>query len=658
MIALHEAPEFRGAEITYELEGNAQLVEVSLEGVSVGEDTESETRLRQDEVMVVQLVLGPRRAPVFVPAKPESPQTRWWQVALGLQRMASGDERRSLQVRAEQASFAATLRLGAAGVGAERTRRLGVAMQSALAVARGSGVRIEFIRERPGALNQPLLPRSWPLELSCSELVGLLGWPLGADELPGVEPLHPLALRASGKVETTERAFARSDVPGDDRLIGISSKDMLMHFASYGPSGSGKSTLALAQIEADMQAGRPLAVLDPKRQLIDDVLARVPAHRRDDIVVLDPTAAHPVGYNPLDVARRDPDVVVDGILAVFAGLFREGWGPRTADIIGALLRSAARTAAATGRQATLADLPRIVADPQLQRQVRAHVAHDEGLASFWGWWDDQSPQAQAAALAAPMNKLRQLLMRPALMRMLDQRESRFNLRNIWRDNLILLCPLNEALVGAGTADLLGSLVVADLWTAVQERASEQHPEKRPGMVHVDEAPRFIHVGSLADSLAVSRSLGVAWGLHAQFRDQYPAALAKAIDMNARSKVVFATEYDDARHFARGEQRLTHADFQALERFQAYANVVADGHPQGWARVRTLPPSKPLQPAARMHAYSHRRWASPAPQADRTHETGSEASAASSGPAAGAPGAVEEPTGAPEIRVGRKRRRQT
>jgi hypothetical protein len=111
-----------------------------------------------------------------------------------------------------------------------------------------------------------------------------------------------------------------------------------------------------------------------------------------------------------------------------------------------------------------------------------------------------------------------------------------------------------------------------------------------GRVFIDEAPRFLNLPvSLADALAVSRSLSVCWILAAQFRSQFPPSLKAAVDMNARSKIVFATEYEDARDTAKLTRDLTPEDFMALPRYHAYANLVADGHPSGWALVRTLPP---------------------------------------------------------------------
>lgn len=602
-------------------------------------------RLRDNETQAIQIVLGRRQMPRFVQPEAPSPGNRWWSALVGATRAATSDERRQLRIRAEDTGFAAVLRVGTSSPNPDRARRLALALHSALHTARAPGVRMDFLREDKSRLNRLHLPRRWTLDLACAELAGLLGWPLGEDDLPGVPALHPRPLRPASAVHAGERVFATSATPGDKRRVGIAATDAVFHGLALGPVGSGKSTVLLHLIEADMKAGRPVAVLDPKRQLIDDVLARVPASRLDDVVVLDVADQPPVGFNPLDVRGRDPDVVVDGIMSVFGSLFTDGWGPRTLDIFSGTLRTLAR-ASVNHDPATLLDIPRLLTDPAFRRTMTTQVADDEGLAGFWAWYESQSPQAQAAAIAAPLNKLRQLLLRPALVRVLDQRQARFGLRNIWRDNKILLVPLNEGLIGAGTASMLGSLIVADLWQAVQERASEKHPEQRPGMVYVDEAPRFLHLPhSLADALAISRSLGVGWFLAAQYRAQFGKEMRSGLDMNARSKIVFATEHKDAAHYAKATSALTSEDFTALHRFEAYANLVADGLPQGWALVRTLPPSKPSIKPERVIARSRARWGAQAPpEPPSTPESATGATqGAGAGRAAGAP-------------VGRRRRR--
>lgn len=604
--------------------------------------------LKHGEGLVVQVLLGPRHPPRVLPASAPAPDTTLLGALLGGQRPASPEMRSRLKERLSQGGFGATVRLGVASPDPGRRRRFLVGMLSALSTAQSPGVRIDLVREGAPALNTVRAPWRWPLHLAVTELIGLLGWPLGADDLPGLPSAHPKRLRAAQSVHTGRRVFARSAAPGDERLLGLSAADETFHGIAYGPSGAGKSTALLHLIAADVDAGLPLAVLDPKRQLIDDVLARIPAHRMDDVVIIDASETVPVGFNPLDVAGRDPDVVVDGVLAVFEAVFHDGWGPRSADIFSAALRTLAR-ASTPKRPATLTDLPKLLTDALFRRQQVGRVRGDVALEGFWAWYESQSPAAQAAAIAPPLNKLRQFLLRPSLIKILDQREGRFRLRDIFRQNKIVLVPLNEGLIGPGTASLLGSLIIADLWQATQERADELGAAKRPGVIFVDEAPRFLNLPlSLADALAVSRSLSVGWFLAAQFRSQFPPALKAAVDMNARSKLVFATEYEDARDTAKLTRDLTPDDFLALPKYHAYANLVANGHPSGWALVETLPPPAAISDPELVRAAAHANYA-PA-SSDGPTSSSEDVSAEAHPDAASAPVNV---TG----QIGRKRRQR-
>ncbi|MDT0309663.1 type IV secretory system conjugative DNA transfer family protein [Streptomyces sp. DSM 44917] len=602
------------------------------------------TPLRKGEVIALQVVLGPRHTPRALPTNAPDPGTTLAQALTQGQRPASPDTRSRLKERLSRAGFAATIRIGAASSDPGRRRRFVMTLLGAVATAQSPGVHIDLVQGPAKHFNDVRLPWRWPLHLSTTELVGLLAWPIGDDDLPGLPPAHPKPLRASATVHTGPRVFAASAVPGDDRQLGISPTDQTFHAVAYGPSGSGKTNALLHLILADIRAGRPVAVLDPKRQLIDDILARIPDDRVADVVELDASHETPVGFNPLEVAGRDPDVVVDGILAVFEAVFHDGWGPRTADIFSASLRTLAR-ASTPDRPATLLDLPRLLTDPRFRRKQVGRVRGDLALAGFWSWYEAQSPQAQAAVIAPPLNKLRQFLLRPALTRMLDQPDGRFRLRDMFRDNKIVLLPLNEGLIGPGTASLLGSLAIADLWQATQERANEPGADQRPGTVYVDEAPRFLNLPvSLADALAVSRSLSVGWFLAAQFRGQFPAPLRAAVDMNARSKIVFATEYEDARDTAKLTHDLTTDDFLSLPRYHAYANLVAEGIPSGWALVRTLPPPPVTSDSDVVRQASRATYAPlPTPTPDETTP-----------PLPDDQGTAAPPPIAPE-RIGRKRR---
>ncbi|MGY2061249.1 type IV secretory system conjugative DNA transfer family protein, partial [Nocardia gipuzkoensis] len=213
------------------------------------------------------------------------------------------------------------------------------------------------------------------------------------------------------------------------------------------------------------------------------------------------------------------------------------------------------------------------------------------LDGFWAEYNEKSPGAQAAMIAAPMNKLRRYLLRPAVARMLGQSHSPFRLRDIFRDKKIVLFALNDGLIGPITAALIGSLAVNEAWLATLERANEVDPMSEPAAVVVDECQNFVHFPtSFGDALSQSRSYGVAWILAHQSRKQMPPELLESIDSNARNKVIFRLESaKDAADIARLAPELDADDIQKLPKHHAYVRVVTGGESSGWTAIKTLPP---------------------------------------------------------------------
>ena len=605
-------------------------------------------RFKPGEAVTLQLVLGEGTAPRIVPAKIDEPggMSFWQALTLGRQD-ASTETRNRVRDHASHYTVDTILRIGVTGNSADHRRRMAMDLLSGISVAQSPGVQLRLAREDPNLLNMAVIPRNWPTRFAVPELVALSGWPVGDDQLPGMPPAHPKMLRAADTVHTGPRVFATSLVPGDNRLLGVSPADALLNGFALGPTGVGKTTLIEHLAERDVASDAAVLVVDPKSQIPEFLLARIPQHRWKDVIVIDAAEENPQGFNPLDAEGRDPDVVADSILAVFKRTFADGWGPRTADIFSASLRTLAR-AGTPEHPNTLIDLPRLWTDAAFRRSQVGAVSDDVALAGFWAWYESLRPTGQANVIASPMNKLRSILLRPAAVKILGQRHNAFRLRDIFRDRKIVLAPLNEGLIGPLTAELLGSLIIAEAWQATQERASEKDHQKHPGFVYVDEADRFMNLPvSLADVLARSRSLSVGWFLATQFWDQLPKEMKSAVKSNARTKVIFKLESDeDARTIARLARDLTDLDFMSLDKHQVYVNLVAGGITTGWALAKTLPPSPALVDPAEVRRVSRAHY-QPDPPAT---EQGAEAPTVFDGPA-GMPSAVPHQTGP----IGRKRR---
>lgn len=563
---------------------------------------------RQGETLVAQVIVGLGHPPRALPMKITDPSASLWASLSHGRQLAPADMRSRIKATAEQANLDVIIRIGVSAPTPERRKRLVIELVGAIATAQSPGVRLQLVREDIQRLNAAAIPSRWPMRVSVAELLPLIAWPVGDQELPGLPAHHPRLVPAPAALSTTENVFATANAPGDTRLVGIRTPGRMQHLVVTGPTGSGKSMVFASLIAQDIAAGRPLVLVDPKRQLVDFISERVPPEWADRVVIIDAADEKPVGFNPLDAVGRNKDVVVDGILSAFKAVFEDGWGPRTEDLLHAGLLSLATAGEMRGEPYTLLDLPRLLTDTPFRRSVIGAIAGDQTLASFWAGFEELSPGARAQIIAAPMNKLRKFVLRKNLAAVLGQPRPRFRLRDVFRDGRAVLVPLNDALLGPGAAQLLGSLVVAELWMATLERAAETRPLDRPAAIYIDEVQQFLHLPtSIADALATSRSYGVSWNLAHQFRDQLPAQMRAAFDANARNKVVFGLGPDDARDLARMAPGLVAEDFMALKPYDIYANVVDDGAPAGWFSARTLAPTASLHDGHVVRQKSRDQW---------------------------------------------------
>ena len=553
----------------------------------------------QDEA-VIQVLLGARTTPGLGSRNETDPRASWVDVLRGTVKPATSEARRRMHAKRGMHGFACTIRVGAVSNQDGSARALVRHVVAGMKVADAAGVQIGMTPETPEAINEVKRPWRWPLRLSAPELACLMAWPLGEEDLPGQPGKHPRILDSDLPLKTRGRDFAVSTghtpVP-----LGISAEDSLHHTVLLGPTGAGKSTAMLSLIEADINAGRGVLVIDPKVDLTNDVLARVPEGRKKDIVVIDPVSDRPVGLNPLAAATRNPEQVTDGIVAVFKELFADSWGPRTQDVLTSAVLTLARRPGST-----LVQLPALLSDAAFRKRLTRDVNDPVGLESFWAGYEAMSVAQRAQVIAPVMNKLRQFLLRPSLRNILGQAEPAFDLGDLLTKRKIVLVSLNKGIVGSEGARLLGALVVSQLWPLILARAATAH---RPIVsVYIDEVQDYLALPTdLADALAQARSLGVGFTLAHQYRSQLPPSLRAGVDANARNKIVFGLNSSDATEMAKMAPGLEMADFMLLPRFGVYCTLLSDGHATGWISGTTTPPSPVSSDPVELRALSARLY---------------------------------------------------
>ncbi|GAB3835651.1 helicase HerA domain-containing protein [Dactylosporangium cerinum] len=87
------------------------------------------------------------------------------------------------------------------------------------------------------------------------------------------------------------KVLGKADVGG--HAVAVNVADSRQHLHVLGSTGSGKSTLLLNMILDDIHARRGTIVIDPKGDLVIDLLDRIPARFADRLVIIDPDPARP-----------------------------------------------------------------------------------------------------------------------------------------------------------------------------------------------------------------------------------------------------------------------------------------------------------------------------------------------------------------------------
>jgi Helicase HerA, central domain/TraM recognition site of TraD and TraG len=445
--------------------------------------------------------------------------------------------------------------------------------------------------------------------LSVPELAALAHLPTDAT-IPGLARAGARAIAPPPGIATPgpqAKPLGVTDT-GHPRPVALQVPDARHHLHVLGATGSGKSTLLATMILADAEAGRGLVVIDPKGDLVTDVLSRLPRSAADRVVLFDADSRHrPPCLNPLDGGTTD--LSVDNLVSVFRRVYSAFWGPRTDDV----MRAACLTLRAQDAIPTLAELPRLLVEPAFRSRLTAAVT-DPVLVGFWSWYDELTDSARSQVISPLMNKLRAFLLRPFVRDALAAGRSTVDMSSVL-DGGICLVRIPKGSLGEETTRLVGSLVVARAWQATTRRAATPQRHRRDACLVIDECHNFLNLPyPLQDMLAEARGFRVCMTLAHQHLGQLPRELREGISTNARNKIFFTASPEDARDLARHTTpRLSEHDLAHLGAYHAAARLVLGGeHAEPFTlTTQPLPPAIPGRSQEIRHAARTRTTPTPA-----------------------------------------------
>lgn len=624
------------------------------------------------EELVLQVVLGPRLSGQVVPSTATTPvPVRRLLVGNGDGRLDT-EARSALARKVEEPGYASMVRVAVAAGTAARRRDLLLGLLGALRRLEAPNVNVYLANAKPEHVDDAKSPFRWPLRLNVAEVAAITGLPVGDGDLPGLASRHPKPLvPVVGPFAASKDRLvvAKATAPGitapgspegtNEPVLTISDDALTKHLLLTGPSGVGKSVLMENLILQHIDRGGGVIVAEPKGDLVRALLAKIPEHRRADVVVLDPTSPYGiVGMNPLD-GPGPAELRADGVLNVFTDMYGESLGVRSKDILHSCLLVLAQHPGAS-----LVQIPRLLSDAAFRAQMVAPVANDPALADFWAYWESLSPTQQASVAAPLGNKLRSVILRKSIRTVIGQSRLLFDLRQVFTQNKIVLAPLPVATLGSEGSALLGSLLVSAAWDAARERALVPPEQRKLVLMCLDEFQQFNRLPDIEDALVTSRSYQFAWILAHQHEDQLTAGVKAAVRSSVRSRVAFQLAHDDATTFAKAATGAAYArpeadDFTALPAFGVYASLMEHGQVQPYASGMTLPPRPTLRDPDELLRESGQRYGRPIEEVEAEFTANGTTANGTATVADSVAGSAPDPAvPVPDSGVGRRSRRST
>jgi len=417
--------------------------------------------------------------------------------------------------------------------------------------------------------------------LSLDELLGLV-------HLPDASVQHEAFVRAEKNTKALPAiAKGHALVIGENVHRGIrtsaslSASERLAHTIIVGSSGTGKSTLLVNMIRQDMEHGDGCAVLDPHGDLIADVLRAVPKHRRDDVILFDPSDKEwPVGFNILDAeSELEKNLLASDVASIFQRL-STSWG----DGMSTVLSNAVLAILESKDGGTLLHLRRFLVD-EVYRKSFLKAVEDQDVQFFWA---KEWPLIGSRSIGPILTRLNTFL-RPKLIRhIVGQQQPKLRMGSVLAERKILLVKLAQGQIGNENAYLLGSLLLSKLLQATFARQRIPQHERKPFWLYLDEAEHFV-TPSVASLLTEARKYGVGLNLAFQMLSQLrDVPRIEQAALGARTRIVFRVADEDVRKLSEGFASFEAPDIRGLGCGETLVRI---GEATNDFTMRTLGPTR-------------------------------------------------------------------
>ncbi len=420
--------------------------------------------------------------------------------------------------------------------------------------------------------------------------------PLSISELTTILHFPGSTIFETGQLKQAKAGTASAplDIPFSGMYLGInrhrnhevpiymSSEDRLRHFYCIGQTGTGKTTLLRDMIIQDMENGDGVCFVDPHGSDVQDILARVPKHRYEDVIYFDPSNFdRPMGMNMLEFDPRYPEqktFVVNELFSIFDKLFdmKATGGP----MFEQYFRNATMLVLEDPESGnTLVDVSRVLSNKAFREYKLAHCKNPI-VVQFWTEVAGKAGGEASLANIVPYitSKFDVFLANDIMRPLIAQEKSSFNFRDIMDNKKILLVNLSKGRLGDINANLIGLILIGKILMAALSRVDAMHTGFPPFYLYIDEFQN-ITTNSISTILSEARKYKLSLHIAHQFIAQLKDEIKDAVFGNVGSIVSYRVGAEDAEYLEKQFGPTFSAnDLMNIDNLNCYAKLLIDGKP--------------------------------------------------------------------------------
>lgn len=244
-------------------------------------------------------------------------------------------------------------------------------------------------------------------------------------------------------------------------------------------------------------------MIDPHGDLVESILQYIPKERAKDVVYFDAgNEDRPMGLNLYEISSVDQsDRVVNDATEMFLKMF----GP---EIFGPRIQEYFKYGSLTLLEdlddpATLIDVPRLFTD-ETYREYKVKKVKNPVVRNFWErTYNAIGEREKQEIIPYFTSKFVSFITNSLIRNIIGQTKSAFNFRQIMDEGKILLVNLSKGKIGELNAQLLGMILVSNIYNAAMSRQDIDEDKRRDFYLYVDEFQNFV-TNTFADILSEAR----------------------------------------------------------------------------------------------------------------------------------------------------------